>query len=49
MLLLRSTGNYMLSGSTDCLVKQLMPMLQQNRVAMYLNGHDHNLQVRARM
>lgn len=31
-------------GSTDCLVQQLKPMLVANNVALYINGHDHNLQ-----
>jgi acid phosphatase len=29
------------------LIAQLAPMLQRHRVPVYLNGHDHNLQVRA--
>jgi tartrate-resistant acid phosphatase type 5 len=31
-------------GSTDCLVQQLKPMLVAHNVALYINGHDHNLQ-----
>ena len=31
-------------GSTDCLVQQLKPLLGENQVALYINGHDHNLQ-----
>lgn len=27
-------------GSTDCLVKQLQPLLVKNKVAMYFGGHD---------
>jgi len=31
-------------GSTACLVEQLKPLLAANKVAAYVNGHDHNLQ-----
>jgi tartrate-resistant acid phosphatase type 5 len=31
-------------GSTDCLVQQVQPLLVANKVALYINGHDHNLQ-----
>jgi tartrate-resistant acid phosphatase type 5 len=31
-------------GSTTCLVESLKPVLQQFKVSMYINGHDHNLQ-----
>ena len=31
-------------GSTDCLVKEVMPLLQSSKTAVYIGGHDHNLQ-----
>lgn len=31
-------------GSTDCLVKEVQPMLVKYKAALYISGHDHNLQ-----
>ncbi|XP_025905905.1 tartrate-resistant acid phosphatase type 5 [Nothoprocta perdicaria] len=31
-------------GPTQCLVRELRPLLQQHRVSAYLSGHDHNVQ-----
>ena len=31
-------------GSTECLIKNVMPLLHRYRVSAYLSGHDHNLQ-----
>lgn len=31
-------------GSTACLIQQVQPLLVANKVALYINGHDHNLQ-----
>ena len=31
-------------GSTQCLIKNVMPLLHKYRVSAYLSGHDHNLQ-----
>ena len=31
-------------GSTACLVKELAPLLVAHKAALYVSGHDHNLQ-----
>ena len=31
-------------GSTACLVQQLQPLLVAHKAALYISGHDHNLQ-----
>ena len=33
-------------GPTQTLVDRLKPLLEKYRVSAYINGHDHNLQVR---